>query len=761
MTDYILSAELSLKDKFTAKISSATSKTHNFINKMKAFDDKFKKIENRMNSFSKKLDQATNNADKLKNKLDDTQKKFNNFGATPKLRDFQKDMDKALEKIDQTKVKFSNLGSPLKAFEKGFSKSVSLINKVAGKLWKLTKWGVIGGTGLGIGALKIGANFESLKARMVTAFEGNKELAEEHFIWGNKFANDTPFGNDEVLDAMIKLRAYGYKDPRRLMTILGDFAAGNQRSLDDAVEAYADAANNQFFRMVGFGLKRETVLDYAKDILKDPIPMNGKEIANMDRFMKVLEIMMKERTKDGMKNAMKTLNGMVSTTSGIIKSSIAKLVGVTDEGNVRAGSLIDRVKEKFERFNEYMQSPEGQKAVDRWAEGFVEAIPKIIKIADSIKDKFKEIAGENFMERLNNSINKFDPKNFNKALDEVQKKIDKITDRAIRLGGAFMGMQLAKINPYLGAVAMVGGAFAPELIDAGKKAAEFLEPTFDYHKHRKEMIEKLELENDKIPVRISGATEEANKYLDDFLNGKTKNTGVEWILKADRVKEKIENVKTENQILNDYARENIIINNNNDNRVFNATTNNYIKDEKTEDNSEKSYNSLNNYESNRIDNSKSITNSETKNNSFNSQNNIDNSKSSVNNNELSNVYNSEKSNDNSKVYNSETENKNDNSKHIVNNKEVSNTHNSSSTNNTTDNSKVYNNNTETKEVKEKVRTLKQNITNHNNITIKIDGAITNKDDKIAYENIANELRTELQKTIDKTFENMTTEIEFA
>ena len=789
MTDYVLSAELSLKDKFTAKISSATSKTHNFINKMKAFDDKFKKIENRMNSFSKKLDQATNNADKLKNKLDDTQKKFNNFGATPKLRDFQKDMDKALEKIDQTKVKFSNLGSPLKAFEKGFSKSVSLINKVAGKLWKLTKWGVIGGTGLGIGALKIGANFESLKARMVTAFEGNKELAEEHFIWGNKFANDTPFGNDEVLDAMIKLRAYGYKDPRRLMTILGDFAAGNQRSLDDAVEAYADAANNQFFRMVGFGLKRETVLDYAKDILKDPIPMNGKEIANMDRFMKVLEIMMKERTKDGMKNAMKTLNGMVSTTSGIIKSSIAKLVGVTDEGNVRAGSLIDRVKEKFERFNEYMQSPEGQKAVDRWAEGFVEAIPKIIKIADSIKDKFKEIAGENFMERLNNSINKFDPKNFNKALDEVQKKIDKITDRAIRLGGAFMGMQLAKINPYLGAVAMVGGAFAPELIDAGKKAAEFLEPTFDYHKHRKEMIEKLELENDKIPVRISGATEEANKYLDDFLNGKTKNTGVEWILKADRVKEKIENVKTENQILNDYARENIIINNNNDNRVFNATTNNYIKDEKTEDNSEKSYNSLNNYESNRIDNSKSITNSETKNNSFNSQNNIDNSKSSVNNNELSNVYNSEKSNDNSKVYNSEIENNNDNSKHIANNKEVSNTHNSSSTNNTTDNSKVYNtetrnntndlskiynsktetndnskvynNNIGTKEVKEKVRTLKQNITNHNNITIKIDGAITNKEDKIAYQDIANQLKSELQKTIDKTFENMTTELEFA
>ena len=521
MADYVLSAELSLKDKFTSKINTATSKTHNFINKMKAFDDKMKKVEDRMNSFSKKLSQSTNSADKLKSKLDDTQKKFDNFGATPKLRDFQKDMDKALEKIDQTKVKFSNLGDPLKAFEKGISKSVNTMNKVASKMWKFTKWGVIGGTGLGIGALKVGAGFESLKARMVTAFKGNEELATEHFIWGNKFANNTPFSNDEVLDAMIKLRAYGYKDPRRLMTMLGDFAAGKQRSLDDAVEAYADAANNQFFRMTGFGLKRETVLNYAKNVLKDPIPMNGKEIANMDRFMKVLEIMMQERTKDGMKNAMKTLNGMVSTTAGIIKSSVGKLVGVTEEGDIRAGSLMDRVKEKFERFNTYMQSPEGQRAVDKWAEGFVEAIPKIIKIADSIKEKFKEIAGENFMEKLNNSIKNFDPKSFNEALDKIQEKMDLMAERAMRIGGAFAGMQLAKVNPYLGVLAMGAGVFSPEIIEAVKKSME-------YDEHRKQLVEEAEKNKEKVPMHISGASEEINKYFDDYLKGKTQNTGVQF-----------------------------------------------------------------------------------------------------------------------------------------------------------------------------------------------------------------------------------------
>ncbi len=56
---------------------------------------------------------------------------------------------------------------------------------------------------------------------------------------------------------------------------------------------------------------------------------------------------------------------------------------------------------------------------------------------------------------------------------------------------------------------------------------------------------------------------------------------------------------------------------------------------------------------------------------------------------------------------------------------------------------------------------KNNIVNNNNITVKIDGAITNKDDKVAYLDIANQLKAEIQKTIDKSFDNMTTELEFS
>ena len=723
MTDYILSAELSLKDRFTSKIKSA-----------------FK------------------NSELFKRKIEETDEKLRRFGQAPKLSEFSDKMNDALQKIDQTKIKFSNLGDFSK-FNSGLSKvSSNFANKVNGMVGtgaKLLKWGAVGSTGLGIGALKIGSDFEALGARMETAFQGNKQKAAEYFKWANEFANQTPFGNEEVIDAVVRLKSYGYEDPRRLMTILGDMAGAYGKTLEQSVEAYADASRGEYERLKEFGIQKAEVINFAKKEMGKEIKMSGEQVKDMDTFMKALEGLIKKRSKDGMKHLANTLSGMLSTTKGLLKYNIAKLVGVTDEGNVRAGSLMEKVKEKFESFNTYIQSPEGKAAFDKWVKAFDDAIPKVIEIGKSIKNKLTEIFGTDYLENFNKSIQEFNPTSFNQKLQSIKDNFDELTEKLMRIAGVYAGMQLLKVNPYLGIVAMTAGAFTPEIIDTVKKALE-------YNEHRKQLVEEQKSKEEKIPTLLPFANEETNKAYNDFLNGKTKNTGVEFNFKGNKeknvenkiseiyseketIKEKVENIKSENEVINDFAKEIVNI----DNRVFNTTTNNYIRDEKTEDNSEKSYNSLNNYESNRIDNSKSITNSEINNNSFSSQKNIDNSKSSVSNNELSNVY------------NSETENKNDNSKHIVNNREVSNTHNNSSTNNTTDNSKVYNNNTETKEVKEKVKTLKQNITNHNNITIKIDGAITSKDDKIAYENIANELRTELQKTIDKTFENMTTEIEFA
>lgn len=420
MTDYVLSAELSLKDRFTAKINAATKASESF-----------------------------------KEKLKKTNSVLKDFGDSHKLDNFSQKVDKITGKI----------------------------NRIASKT---LKWGAFAGTGTLIGASKIGADFEALGARMETAFQGNKQKAAEYFKWANEFANKTPFGNEEVIDAVVRLKSYGYEDPRRLMTILGDMAGAYGKTLEQSVEAYADASRGEYERLKEFGIQKAEVIKFAKEEMGKEVKMSGERVLDMDTFMKALEGLIKKRSKDGMKHLANTLSGMLSTTKGLLKYNVAKIVGITDEGNVRAGSLMDRIKQKFEKFNTYMESEEGKRAMNKWIDAFDDALPQVVEIANSIKDKFKGIAGENFMEKLNDSIKNFNPKNFNEALDGIKERMDLMAERAMRIGGAFAGMQLFKINPYLGIAATAAGAFSPEL---AKIAKQYLENEEKQKKKRNEAVE--------------------------------------------------------------------------------------------------------------------------------------------------------------------------------------------------------------------------------------------------------------------------------
>lgn len=429
MTDYVLSAELSLKDKFTAKIKEATKTSENFKEKLKRVDNVLKDFGD-----SHKLDKFSSKIDSIKNKI--------------------------------TKMTFNTL-----------------------------KWGAVAGTGALVGASKIGADFEALGARMETAFQGNKQKAAEYFKWANDFANRTPFSNDGVIDATVRLKSYGY-DPKRMMTMLGDFAGAYGKTLEQSIEAYADASHGELERLKEFGITKQQILDYAKNEMGTSVKMSGEQIKDMDTFMKALEGLIKSRSKDGMKHLANTLSGMLSTTKGLLKYNIAKLVGVTDEGNIRAGSLIDRIKQKFEKFNTYMDSDEGKKAMNKWIDAFDETLPQVIEIANSIKDKFKEIAGENFMEKLNDSIKNFEPKDFNDKLQSIRDNFDKLTESAMRYAGLYMGIMIGKAFGVKGIIAGgLLGYFSPEIADAIKKINKNKE---ENEKKRNEAIENAREEQRKI-----------------------------------------------------------------------------------------------------------------------------------------------------------------------------------------------------------------------------------------------------------------------
>lgn len=424
MADHILSATLELKDKFSSKIKAIGKESENFQEKIQKFDRKMGS-----GSFMKWFGKGV--------------KESVNTGIT------------ALNKYEN---KIKNVLGKTKDFSIKIGKNILKAGAVA--------------TGAGVYGIKAAGDFESLGARMNTVFAGDKEKAADYFKWANNFANVTPYSNEEVIDAAVKLKSYGY-DPKRMMTMLGDWAAAYGKPLDQAVEAFADAGQGEYERLKELGINKNKILEYAKN-KGDAIAVSGERILDPQKFMDTLQKMIIESSKDGMKNLANTLTGMFSTTAGLLKFNIAKLFGYDfDKNQVRVGSMLDWVKQKFDKFNTWAQSKEGKATFDKWAEAFDNALPNILKIADAIKAKLEELAGENFVDKLTNSIKNFDPQKLNDGLKSIRENFDKTFKVAERLLGIMIGIELGKMFGPKGMIAgAIAGGFAPEVAGAMQKLVE-------------------------------------------------------------------------------------------------------------------------------------------------------------------------------------------------------------------------------------------------------------------------------------------------
>ena len=414
MADHVLSATLELKDKFSSKIKAIGKESEKFQEKIQKFDKKMGS-----GSFMKWFGKGV--------------KESVSIGIT------------ALNKYEN---KIKNVLGKTKDFSLKIGKNILKTGAVA--------------TGAGVYGIKAAGDFEALGARMNTAFGGDKKIAADYFKWANNFANVTPYSNEEVIDAAVKLKSYGY-DPKRMMTMLGDWTAAYGKPLDQAVEAFADAGQGEYERLKELGINKNKILEYAKN-KGDTIAVSGERILDPQKFMDTLQEMIINQSKDGMLNLSKTLTGMLSTTAGLLKFNIAKLFGYTEDNKIRAGSLLDRIKQKFEKFNTWMQSKDGQATIDKWINAFDNALPQIIELVNTIKEKFKELAGENFVEKLNDSIKNFDPKMINNGLQTIKDNFNSLLDKAMRFAGVMVGIELGKMFGLKGMlVGAAIGAFTPEI----------------------------------------------------------------------------------------------------------------------------------------------------------------------------------------------------------------------------------------------------------------------------------------------------------
>lgn len=220
------------------------------------------------------------------------------------------------------------------------------------------------------GIAAVGGEFEKLRASLET-IEGSKAKAEATFKTIQDFARTTPNSLSETTTALLKLKARGLDSSLPALRAYGDTAAAMGKSLDEMVEAVADATTGEFERLKEFGIKASTEGDKVKLTFKGVTTTVQKDSKSIEQYLVGLG---QTNFAGGMERQSQTLMGQLgglsdtlaqladeAFRSGLgdaIKEVVADMAGLAGEGSdlakVIGKTLGDAVRGAYKWFKDFI-----------------------------------------------------------------------------------------------------------------------------------------------------------------------------------------------------------------------------------------------------------------------------------------------------------------------------------------------------------------------------------------------------------------------
>lgn len=204
----------------------------------------------------------------------------------------QQDMDKAKKTVD------SAMGS----VEKSIDRVTTAIGAIAGALSVqafTTK------------LIQVQREFDILNSSLITV-TGSSRNAEIEFAWIKNFAATTPFSLAEVTSAFIKMKALGLDASADALKSYGNTASAMGKSLNDLIEAIADAATGEFERLKEFGIKANAEGDRVTLTFRGVSTNIGKNAAEITQYLRSIG---EVDFAGAMENRANTLDGAISNLS--------------------------------------------------------------------------------------------------------------------------------------------------------------------------------------------------------------------------------------------------------------------------------------------------------------------------------------------------------------------------------------------------------------------------------------------------------------
>ncbi len=278
----------------------------------------------------------------------------------------------------------------LKKYEKGLQdieKAAFRVGQQIGRMAAMAGAAVAAGFGLlGKGVLDTAGKFEQFQTTLET-IEGSAEKAKKSMAWISEFAKKTPYEVEGITAAFVKLKAYGVDPMNGTLKTLGDTASAMGKTLDQAVEAFADASTGEFERLKTFGITSKTVGDQVTFAWDE----NGKHLTktikkNSTEIQKFLTETFGRRFGGAMDKQAKTFKGMMSNLSDAWTDFERR---IADKG------FFDAAKQKLELLLKTIERWDKDGTLDKAAKfisGIFEGIASVIgTVAERIATHVKFI----------------------------------------------------------------------------------------------------------------------------------------------------------------------------------------------------------------------------------------------------------------------------------------------------------------------------------------------------------------------------------
>lgn len=218
--------------------------------------------------------------------------------------------------------------------------------------------------GLAAAIVPVQRKFDQMQGQLVTA-TGSYENAAHAMAALNKFAAQTPYDLEQSVIGFTKLVNLGLTPSERAMTSYGNTASAMGKSMEQMIEAVADAATGEFERLKEFGIKSSKEGDRVTFTFRGIKTEVGQNAAEIEKYLMGLG---EVEFAGAMANQMDTLNGRISQAE-IAMDGLKLAIAQSGIGDIMKAA-VEETTEKLEGMTAFIKGPEFNGALNILASTF-------------------------------------------------------------------------------------------------------------------------------------------------------------------------------------------------------------------------------------------------------------------------------------------------------------------------------------------------------------------------------------------------------